>query len=221
MAELHEALDDALAPRDLTLARLAEERDEKWRVDGERTADWALRRLASSRARMDRARAQAAEQIAIINEWLAGELEREQRDERFFVGKLAEWMRELEANGDTRKTVRYPSGTIKRRAGRTHLEVIDEDGLVAWLEDHLNEPERVLEYKTVIRKAELTKRFKSKVRDDVPGEYPLVDAETMEVLPGARIVRPEPTIDVETTSAPGPETLEDTETGSTPEARAQ
>lgn len=214
MPELDEALDEALAPRDLSAARLAEERDEKWRIDGERTVDWALRRLARVRVEMERDRAQAGELIAATNEWLAKELERLERDERFFVGKLREWSAELEANGDTRKTVNYPAGKLKRSTSRTRLEIADEAALLAWLEENVDHPERVVDYKATIRKDELKRRYKTKGDDRVPGDYPLVDAQSMEILPGVRVVRPEPGFDVETTpSAPAPATDHESSSG--------
>lgn len=208
MPELHEALDEALAP-DRTLGdHHSDEAREKWRIDGERTADWALRRLARGRDHMDRVRRLANEEHAAIDEWVARELERDERDERFFVGKLREWMEELRANGDDRKTISYPGGKLRRKAGRTRVEIDDEAALLAWLEEHVDDLEAVVEYRSTIRKGEVGKRYKSKVRDDVPGDYPCVDPDSMEILPGVRIVRPESTFDVETNSAPGSEERE-------------
>lgn len=201
MSNLEDRIVEVLGP-DVDPGDLGDEAREAWRIDGTRTADWAARKLARARRRIQSARTIAEAEIRAITEWLQHETRDNERDARFFEAKLQEWHEDQLIAGEEGKTIRLPAATLSIRAGRTHVEVDDEEALTQWLEEHLDRPDEALDYTVKPRLSVLSKRFAAKVDKVEPGEYPLVDPSTMEILPGARIVRAGHTFSVKTVDEP-------------------
>src|SRR5215510_927884 len=112
----------------------------------------------------------------------------EQRDVAFFEAKLQHYLREQIA-GTRRQNLDIPGARLSIRQGRVRTEVTDEAELVSWLEDHY--PAAVTYREPCAAKTDVKERFGGKVADE-PGDYPAVDAETGEVLPGVSFVRDVP-----------------------------
>lgn len=189
---LEAELDEKLRPDGEGLLAHDQEEAERWRIDGERTADWCMRRLRRAQRRIKTAQDVARAEIEAINAWLERETFQMERDVRFFEGKLREWHEELLVAGERGKTIRLPAGETKITTGRTHVEIDDVDALVTWVEAHLDDPGDLLVYEARPKVQQLGQRYKAKV-DVLPGDYPLVDPATGEMIPGARIVRAAPT----------------------------
>ncbi len=107
---------------------------ERWRVDGDKTAGWALGKLAAARAEQARLQANADELIDTIRYQLGLDLKPVEDRAAFFESCLIEYRRSLEAdNPDLPKTYKLPLGALKRRAGRVSTKVTEPDDLVSWL----------------------------------------------------------------------------------------
>ena len=170
-----------------------------WKIDGERTALWALGKLR----RADKARAEAkatADALrAIAAEHEADATQRTEADVRYFTAKLREY-HEANIEGTKKKQTPLPGGAkLKTNPASLTTEIPEpgtpgHDELVDWLEDHDTE---LLEYPpTKVLKPKVKDRYSAKV-DAEPGEYPAVDVATGEIVPGVTFVRHDPTFTVE------------------------
>lgn len=195
--DLDDQLDDALAPDApdvlawLDAAAYSAEEDEgppEWEIDGQRTAEWALRRLRRSTGERDDARELASELRAQADAYEEAVARRTERDIAFFEGRLRAFHDRLLLENPKRKTVELPSAKLERRAGGVSVIVEDEDVLRAWAEEHDDE---LLDYKDpAILKTPLKSKYGGKVSAEA-GAYPAVSDVTGEVLPGVKIVRGE------------------------------
>lgn len=131
---------------DQTLAEaLAADRDDlattearqAWRIDGDNTASWALRKLAAMEAERDRIRRAAQAEIDRVQAWATAAEAGPNRAIEFFTGKLIDYRRDLEEqNPKLAKTYKLPAGDIAVRAGRPSVKVVDESAFVDWAVDH-------------------------------------------------------------------------------------
>ncbi len=109
----------------------------RWRVDGDKTATWALGKLKAARTEAERLRANAKELIEEIQYQLGLDLKGPEDDAAFFEGCLTDYYRRLlDANPDLPRSYKLPNGKLKRRAGRQSTVVFDSEQLVAWLQDN-------------------------------------------------------------------------------------
>lgn len=160
------------------------EQRERWRVDGDKTATWALGKLKAARAEAERLRANAKELIEEIQFQLGLDLKGPEDDASFFESALIEYRRTLEdANPKLPKTYKLPLGRLKTRVGSKSTLVSDPDALVAWLTEHGK-----------------TEAVKAEPRVSVVKElFPeLVDPESGERLPGVEFLMGDDTYTVET-----------------------
>ncbi len=106
----------------------------RWKVDGDKTAGWALGKLAAARAEQARLQANADELIDTIRYQLGLDLKPVEDRGAFFESCLVEYRRALEAeNPDLAKTYKLPNGALKRRAGRVSTVVDAPEVLAEWL----------------------------------------------------------------------------------------
>lgn len=161
-----------------------------WRIDGERTAGWAMRKLAQALRAEQRIVDQANDRIALIEQWRDQAIEQPRRDAEFFLGRLREWRDRLDAEGDQPRTIRLPEGTIGRRKTPDSVEWVDADLFTAWCERN-EEPDLV----SVVRKPRADRvkdliraeRFAVIADPDRDNELVVVDTATGEEVPGVRL----------------------------------
>lgn len=192
--------DAALEPADFPENALGELSDEEheaaleaWRIDGARTAAWALRRYRRAAADVERAVGLADELRAQADEYEAQVKARANRDLTYFEGRLRFW-HAVETDGRKTKTVELPGGKLTARKGSVRAIVEDEKAAVEWLEDHA--PDAIVYRDPTVDKAKIKTAFGTKVDAELPGQYPAVDAETGEVVPGVSLERGEPSFTV-------------------------
>lgn len=193
------ALGNGMPPEDLEPEAAAEL--ERWRIDGERTATWAVNRLRRAQRLRDEANATADELHQLANDHVA-EVERQTaHDIRFFESKLREYHEERVA-GTRKHTTTVPGAKLADRAGgvSTEIDPSGEEAVADWCTDHL--PEAV-DYVTKLDKAKLKAKLSAKVSEE-PGTYPAVHGQTGEVVEGVTFTRGERTFAV-TFSEPEPE----------------
>ena len=175
------SLDEAL---DRFADQTPEER-ERFVVDDDQKASWALRKLRGIKAHKAANQAIADEEIARINQWLADANSSLDRDEQYFTGMLTAYAR-ICRERDDRKSVVLPYGKIGSRVGQPKWNV-DNDVFMKWLEANHKELIRV---KTEPNLAEAKKVL------EIVGEN-AVDPATGEVAEGIQILKPDITYTVE------------------------
>lgn len=123
---LAEHIDAAFAPPEAD----DEEGRQRFVIDGPKTAEWALRKLGRLRGRMAANDDLANEERRRIDEWLANENAKLQRDASFFEGLLREWQ-EAVLETEDRKTISLPAGTLRARRLPDRW-TFDGDAFLAW-----------------------------------------------------------------------------------------
>jgi phage host-nuclease inhibitor protein Gam len=109
----------------------------RWKVTGDKTASWALGKLADARREQDRLKANAADLIESVQFQLGMDLKPVEDRAAFFEGCLIEYRYTLEeANPQLPKSYKLPNGVLKRRAGRRSTHASDPEALMAWLMEH-------------------------------------------------------------------------------------
>lgn len=143
---------------------------EHFKIDGPRTADWALRKLQQSRALYDANESLAREEIERIKGWVEIVNESHVRDINYFEAILEHYHQACLEDDANAKTIKLPSGQLRARKMPTRVEVDDEQFDV-WA--HAEHPEW---FATVVKrevgKADLRKHIES----------------TGEILPGVTLI---------------------------------
>lgn len=179
-------------------ARADDEARERWKIDGKKTADWALAVIRRSEQEIKDAKEIAQERIDRSTAHYTEVLRREEQTINFMTGKLEEWYESyLVPEGlvsEKKKTYsNLENGSLKKHAGGLSLDVKEPEKLIAWLEENKLEkcvktvPEQKFAMKTEIRNL-----FPRKKGTDAligPGG---------EVIPGASYKRGDETFLVET-----------------------
>lgn len=108
-----------------------------WRIDGDRMAAWALRRIAEHQTEVDRLQQAAQADIDAVQAWLADATRGPKGSIAYLEAALIDYRRRLETdNPKLPKTYKLPGGDLTRRAGRISFVVADEDALIDWAETH-------------------------------------------------------------------------------------
>lgn len=166
---------------------------ERFRIDGPKTAEWALRKLAQARRRQQDARELADAEIGRINEWLTTEQARYDGDAQFFEGLLVRWHHEvLDAEPD-RKTIELPAGTLKARKQPDQWDY-DPRVVGEWLAEHQRGD--LIRVTVELDKPAIKKEFTAAIPagEDVGL---VVDPTTGEEIPGLSVTRGEIRFSVE------------------------
>lgn len=119
--------------------------DQVWRIDDERGAEWALRKLARAEAHLDEIHLQAEEWTRRITEWAADVKAGPERDAAFFRAHLEWWARRRRDEDPDAKSVRLPSGEVSTRETRAAVEIADPAAVLAWARDRYPDLVRVRE----------------------------------------------------------------------------
>lgn len=160
----------------------------EWTIEELDGATWAARKLAIKRAKRDKLKAFYKDQKAILDKWLADETRRLEDDARFFEGRLEGFHRHAIELDPKALTINLPNGsTLSSLKGKLAVEVTDVNALAAWAEAN-EKTDELLRYPDPEPQKVALAKYASKAGDEV-GEYPAVDTETGEVLPGVQIVR--------------------------------
>lgn len=122
---LAEHMEDGLGPAE------ADVRQEGFRIDGPKTAEWALLKLRRARARQAENTALADAERERINEWEATENAKLDHDADFFTMLLLDWHHRVLAEDPGRKTIALPAGKLVARKQPDRWRFTDSD-FIAW-----------------------------------------------------------------------------------------
>lgn len=118
---------------------------DRFRVEDDDAANWALRKLRAIRARQTDHERLAEGEIARVRDWLAEVVGPLQRDAAFFEGLLADYARRCRENPDDgRKTISLPSGSVTTRQGSPRWTV-NPDAFLPWARQNFPDLIRVRE----------------------------------------------------------------------------
>lgn len=71
-------------------------------------------------------------ELATLNRWRDDALAAPKRRARFYEVHLVRWLRGRQALNPNRKSLPYPGGKIRSRAGSVGVEIVDKPAFVAW-----------------------------------------------------------------------------------------
>lgn len=126
-----EALAQLDAEEGATDAALAEV-VQTWRVDDDRLAEWAARKLTAVEREWSTIEEQAEGWVDEITRWRAERLRPLEARRRFFEGALTDYLRRRREEDPTVKTITLPSATLKSSARKAQAVVVDEAAVIAW-----------------------------------------------------------------------------------------
>lgn len=110
-----------------------DERD-RFRIQHEGQAVWAVRKLRDAAAHRRRIEQTAEAEMARIQAWVSRECAEADREDTYFTGLLTDYvMRVREASAGHVKSVDTPYGSVKTRQVPAGWEM-DEDAVLAWAE---------------------------------------------------------------------------------------
>jgi len=110
--------------------------DETWRIVDDDGAAWASRKLQAAHREVAKVDAWAEREKARIDRVAAEERRSHERDIDFFQTHLALWLRDLIADGRTKKSLSLPGGKIALRARQPKLNIENEEHLLDFLRGH-------------------------------------------------------------------------------------
>lgn len=164
----------------------AREPGERFRIENDEQAVWAMRKLAAARRRMDEITAISEAEIDRIKDWAEHEARTPMRDMDYFEAILREYAIGQRAEG--RKTISTPYGSVKSRAGQPKWSVEDAEAFLSWARRN-NRSDLI----RVREDADLAK-MKATLENTGPSA---VDPETGEVVPGVVVSDAETSFTVE------------------------
>lgn len=175
------------APEDLD-----DTENQRFRIQDDNQADWALRKIARARQDMKEAEETAAMEIEKINRWLDGQRDESLRTERFFTALLQEYYEPRFMTNPDKKTYKLPSGKVQRRTQQPQFDR-DNEALLAWLKQR--------EMTDYIEVKETPKWGELKQQVQVVGEHVVIKDGPLkgEIVDGVEVVHRPPTFRVITT----------------------
>lgn len=175
------------APEDLD-----DTENQRFRIQDDNQADWALRKIARARQDMKEAEETAAMEIEKINRWLDGQRDESLRTERFFTALLQEYYEPRFMTNPDKKTYKLPSGKVQRRTQQPQFDR-DNEALLAWLKQR--------EMTDYIEVKETPKWGELKQQVQVVGEHVVIKDGPLkgEIIDGVEVVHRPPIFRVVTT----------------------
>ena len=172
------------APEDL-----ADTENQRFRIQDDNQADWALRKIARARQDMKEAEETAAMEIEKINRWLDGQRDESLRTELFFTVLLQEYYEPRFMTNPDKKTYKLPSGKVQRRTQQPQFDR-DNEALLAWLKQR--------EMTDYIEVKETPKWGELKQQVQVVGEHVVIKDGPLkgEIIDGVEVVHRPPTFRV-------------------------
>ena len=165
------------------------EEQDRFVVDDEQKANWALRKIKQLQGKIDANAALAAEEVARVEEWKKEVNGTLQQSIDFFAGLLEEYHRGVYAKNPDIKTIKLPYGQLKMRAQQPEFKR-DNSRLLAWLEGKGEAGEAYIK----ITKSPQWGQLKKKL--EIAGDK-MVDPDTGEIVDGVEVVEREPKFYVE------------------------
>jgi hypothetical protein len=105
---------------------------EHWRITDASAADWALRKLAKARGRIDENVALGKSEVERVAAWVADANKAHERDVEYFESILRNWHEEQLAEDPKRKTVSLPGGKLVAAKNPDRVEIEDADTFIKW-----------------------------------------------------------------------------------------
>lgn len=149
---------------------------ERFRIDTDSQAVWAMRKLAAAKARLHDIALIAESEIARIQHWAEQQSREPLRDTAYFEGILVEYGMKQRLEG--RKTVSTPYGAIKSRTGQPKWRVADPEEFLSWA--RRNNRADLIRVKEEPDMARLKETL-------VPGDGTALDPESGEIIPGLNV----------------------------------
>lgn len=167
---------------DLT-SDLTEDASHRWRIEDDETAEWAMRKLATTQAELAALDEQMRRWTARIQAWRERRAAPLVRSRDFMAERLKDYALALrEATGT--KSLDLPSGTVSTRASQPKLEIADDDAFVSWALDVAPSLLRVGVARDEIRAALSAGRIRAQDGSDVPLILSM-DTGELVAIPGA------------------------------------
>ena len=175
------------APEDL-----ADTENQRFWIQDDNQADWALRKIARARQDLKEAEETAAMEIEKINRWLDGQRDESLRTELFFTVLLQEYYEPRFMTNPDKKTYKLPSGKVQRRTQQPQFDR-DNEALLAWLKQR--------EMTDYIEVKETPKWGELKQQVQVVGEHVVIKDGPLkgEIIDGVEVVHRPPIFRVVTT----------------------
>jgi hypothetical protein len=104
---------------------------DRFTVDNDAKAEWALRKLAALRSKITENSDLATAEIARVQEWLNHTTEKLNKDASYFEGMLTTYAIS-ERNVNDRKTIELPHGKVKSRSVKAKVSVLNAEKFVEW-----------------------------------------------------------------------------------------
>jgi len=109
---------------------------QNWRIVDDDGAAWASRKLQAAHREVAKVDSWAEREKARIDRVAEEERRSHERDIDFFQTHLALWLRDLIADGRTKKSLSLPGGKIALRARQPKLNIENEEHLLDYLRGH-------------------------------------------------------------------------------------
>lgn len=175
LAELHEDLEEHMTGFPAATS------DERFVVDTLEKADWAVRKIARERRRLDTVLEVAAAERKRIDEWETEQRARSEQSTLFLLDMLERFHREQLDDDPKAKTIRLPAGELVARKNPDTLICDGGEDTIEWAE--ANAPDTVVVRKAIDR-AKLKRRL-GVGPTERPEGFEAIDPGTGEVIPGA------------------------------------
>lgn len=168
-------------------ARMA---DEAWKIDNDRAADWAVRRVKENRSELARLEELADAQVARIMEKVREEQDKTAKRNAYLIQLLNDYAVSLGPDGlkETKTQYKYKllSGELIITKAKEAMEVADEAALLAYLDADL--PDYVK-----VTKKPMWGEYKKQLA--ITGGH-VIDRDTGEIIPGVEVVEKPSSFDV-------------------------
>lgn len=119
------------ATLDEVMDEIVQRQLDRFTVDDDQKAMWAMRKLRAVRQKVAENERIAAEEIERIKAWLAEANSAHERDLNYFTGLLTDYAARQRAEHD-RKSIVLPHGKVSSRRGTTKIVVSDAEAFLAW-----------------------------------------------------------------------------------------
>ena len=126
-------LDEFLAMNGEPEAFVSEQ--ERFTINSEEEALWAMRKLAQAQRRIDEVKRLAQVELDRINTWIEKNTSSNQREVSFYETALSDYLIAVrEDSADGRKKLDFPDGVVSSRITPSKVDVADSEAFLAWAE---------------------------------------------------------------------------------------
>ncbi len=152
---------------------------ERFKIENDSQASWAMRKLLSLRNKVEENEAIADSERTRIDTWLYNANHRFDKDTQYFEFVLTEYAQSQRIAG--RKSIETAYGSVKSRATQEKFLVTDEESFFAWAEQNL--PDAI-----IVKRSPSLAAIKSAVTVESTESLGLVAmTENGEIIPGVDV----------------------------------